>query len=289
MLAPVTGPTIRRRQLGIELRRLRDAAGATREQAATALGCSPMKITYMETGRNAVRKPELIVMLQFYGADKEHLDTLEQLRQEASRRGWWSTARLPEWLSAYVGLEADATSLRAVELELIPGLLQTEQYAREVHIRAGHMTAPEEVDRRVAARMRRQARLADPDQLPLAAVVSEAALQRCRHAIGAEQLQHLLAQAQRPNIDVRILPFEAGPHGMGGTFTLLGFPDEVLPDIGYQEYAVGGQVIDDQETVARLDKLYSDLRSQALGSDESLAVIAEFADRVKAERGTNAG
>jgi Domain of unknown function (DUF5753) len=121
-------------------------------------------------------------------------------------RSWWSTARLPEWLAAYVGLEADATSLRCLALELIPGLLQTGDYAREVHLLGEHMTAPEEVGRWVAARVQRQHRLTGPQPLRLSAVVSEAALRRCAShpAIAPGQLKHLIGQANLPNVELRV-------------------------------------------------------------------------------------
>lgn len=276
----MAGPTVRRRQLGIELQRLREAAGVTRVAAAAHLGCSHTKIAHQELGRNSPHKPELMVLVQLYGADQEHATALEELRQEASQKGWWSQARLPEWLAGYVGLEADATSLRSVELELIPGLLQTEQYARELQLRRSN-TADAVVERTVATRMRRQARLGEPNPLQLAAVMSEAALHRCaRHrTVAVSQLQHLVDQARRPNIALQVLPFDAGLHGsMSGSFTLLSFPDGLLPDMVYQEYAVGGHVIDDESVVARLDRIYDELRSQALGVDESLAMLAEFAD-----------
>ncbi|MGH3931633.1 MAG: helix-turn-helix domain-containing protein, partial [Pseudonocardiaceae bacterium] len=104
----MAGPTLRRRQLGMELRRLRDAVGLTREVAADEIACSPTKITHLESGRNSPRKAELRVLLQLYLASPEEHAALEELRLEASERGWWSTAKLPEWLAAYVGLEADA-------------------------------------------------------------------------------------------------------------------------------------------------------------------------------------
>lgn len=278
----MAGPTIRKRQLGIELRRLRNAAGISREVAATAIGASPTKITHQESGRNSPRKPELIVLLQTYGADQETTDTLEELRQEASQPGWWSTARLPEWLAAYVGLETDASTLRALGLELIPGLLQTEEYAREVHLCGSHMTPPEEVDRRVKARIQRQNRLTDGNSpLDMSVVVSEAALQRCVHqsAVAGQQMRRLLERAEQPNIELRVLPFRAGLHGsMSGSFTLLSFPDGLLPDAVYQEYAVGGHIIDDQSVVRRLDTLFSELRSQALDADDSLTMIAKLAE-----------
>ncbi|MGH3873001.1 MAG: helix-turn-helix domain-containing protein [Pseudonocardiaceae bacterium] len=275
----MAGPTLRRRQLGIELRKLRDAVGVTREVAATEIACSPTKITHLESGRNSPRKAELKVLLQLYLASTEELAALEELRQEASQRGWWSTARLPEWLAGYIGLEADATALRSLALELIPGLLQTEDYAREIHLLGDHMTAPNEVGRWVAARVQRQRRLTGPQPLQLSAVVSEAALRRCAShpTIAPRQLKHLIAHAELPNIDLRVLPFSAGLHqSMSGSFSLLSFPDGVLPDAAYQEYAVGGHVIDDQVTVGRLDRIYVALRDQALGPDESLVVISEL-------------
>lgn len=275
----MAGPTLRRRQLGMELRRLRLAAGLTREVAADELACSPTKITHLESGRNSPRKAELKVLLQLYGVGTEEYAALEELRLEASERGWWSTAKLPEWLAAYVGLEADASLLRSLELELIPGLLQTEDYARLTHVLAKHMTQPDEVERQVAARMQRQRRLTESQPLRLSTVVSEAALQRCAShpAIASGQLRHLIERARLPNVELRVLPFSAGMHpSMSGSFTLLSFPDETLPDAAYQEYAVGGHLIDEQAIVARLDRLFGALRDQALGADESLVLISEL-------------
>lgn len=273
----MAGPTIRRRQLGAALRQLRTDADETREQAAYVLGCSPTKVTYLESGRNVIGKTELIVLLQHYGTE-EKLATLEELRQEAGKRGWWSTARLPEWLAAYVGLETEASSVRSFELELIPGLLQTEHYAREIHALRGQK--PDELTRRVTARLRRQERLtAASDPLHLSALLSEAALMRCARepSVAAGQFQQMLDWAQRPNIEIQILPFDAGLHsGMSGAFTLLSFPEGLLPDAGWQEYALGGHIIDDESDVASLSTLYNELRDQALGCDESLTLLAEL-------------
>ncbi|MDQ2880477.1 MAG: helix-turn-helix domain-containing protein [Actinomycetota bacterium] len=277
----MAGPTIRRRQLGIELQRLREAAGVTRPVAAAAIDCSPARIGHIELGRNVLGKAELIVLLRdHYRVDADTLATLEELRKEASRRGWWSQYGLPEWLAGYVGLEYDATSLRCLELEVIPGLLQTEEYARALHALRGRLSA-KEVDRRVGARMQRQERLTDPDRpLHLTVIVSQAALERCaRHqpASGA-QLAQLVERAQWPNVELLVLPFDLGLHdGMSGPFSVLSFPDGLLADAVYQEYAVGGHVIDDESVVSQLATLFDKLRSQALASDESLTLIAELA------------
>jgi transcriptional regulator with XRE-family HTH domain len=276
----MAGPTIRRRQLGAALRQLRLDTDHTREEIALVLGCSPTKVTYLESGRNVIGKTELIVLLQHYGQASK-LPALEELRAEAGKRGWWSTARLPEWLAAYVGLETEASSVRCFETELIPGLLQTEAYAREIHRLRGYLNA-DDLERRVQARLRRQERLTADDPLQLSAVLSEAALARCARTPGvaAEQFRQFLNWAQRPNIEIRVLPFDVGLHpGMSGAFTLLSFPDSLLPDAGWQEYALGGHIIDDASDVAFLATLYDELRGQALGCDESLTMLAQLAEK----------
>lgn len=279
-ITAMAGPTIRRRQLGIELQRLREQAGVSRPDAAAALGCSPARIGHIESGRNAPSKSDLIVLLRnHYQADEATLATLEELRAEASARGWWSTYALPEWLAAYVGLESDATSVRCLELELVPGLLQTEQYMRTLYALGGPLSA-KQVDRHVAARLQRQERLTGANPLKLTAVVSQAALERCaRHSsVATEQLAQLADRAQWPNVELRVLPLDLGLHvGMAGPFSLLNFPDGLLAPAAYQEYAVGGHVIDDAAAVSALDTLFGELLSQSLGANEALAMIAQLA------------
>jgi hypothetical protein len=276
MIPPMAG-TVRRRRLGIELQRLRETAGVTRMAAASAIGCSLARIGHIESGRNAPSKSDLVVLLHhLYGADDATLAALEELREEASKRGWWSTYGLPEWLAAYVGLETDARSLRCLDLELIPGLLQTERYMRKLYALSGP-TSAKETDRRVAARLQRQERLSGSGALELVAVVSEGALERCaRDEDVSGQLEQLLLRAQWPNVDLRVLPFNVGVHVGTGPFSVLTFPDNLLPDAVYQEYAVGGHVIDDPPVVARLTTLFDELRSQSLDTNESLAMLAQL-------------
>ncbi len=280
----MAGPTVRRRRLGIELQRLREAVGATRPEAATAIGCSPARIGHIELGRNPPSKSDLIVLVRdLYGADRDVLAALEELRSEASKRGWWSTYGLPEWLVGYVGLEYDATSVRCLELENIPGLLQTEQYMRTIYTLGGpRPLSPKQVDRNVAARLHRQGRLVGDNPLQLTAIISQAALQRCAQdeTLAAAQLAQLRDRATWPNIELRVLPFRLGLHvGMAGPFTLLSFPDNLLADTAYQEYAVGGHVIEDESVVSQLDTLFSELRRKALGPNESLELIAQLAEQ----------
>jgi len=275
----MAGPTVRRSQLGKALRQLREDARVSRPDAAAAIRCSTSRMAHVEGGRNVLGYTELIVLARdLYGVDAAMLATLEELRAEASTRGWWSQYGLPDWLAGYIGLEHDAESVRCLELELIPGLLQTEQYARMLYTLRGHLST-KEMDRRVAARMQRQDRLVGANPLQLIAIVSEAALYRCaRYApVAAAQLQQLADRALWPNVELRVLPFDLGLHvGMSGPFSLLSFPELLLDDAAYQEYAVGGHVIEDGSIVSQLDTLFNKLRSQTLGDDESLALIAEF-------------
>lgn len=273
---------MRRLQLGIALRQLREAADVTPQQAAEALKCSRPRITHIEKGRNVLSYAELFKLLKFhYGADDRTYEVLEALRAEADTKGWWSNYGLPEWLAGYVGLEADASSVRALELELIPGLLQTEDYAAAKYSLDERWSA-RDIQQRVAVRMQRQQRLAGDDPLQLSAVVSEGALVRCaRDRTVTGQLAHLVQVAQWPNVELRILPFDVGVHGADGPFSLLTFPDSLLADTAYQEYAVGGELIDKVEVVSRLDTLFSKLRGQSLAADDSLALIAELAENTQ--------
>lgn len=277
----MAGPTIRRVQLGIELRRLREAANMSRPEAAEAIKTSKSRIAAIELGRNVVSYSELIVLVRDHYKAPERLATLEQIREEASKRGWWSTFGLPEWLAGYVGLEDGASRLRCVELELIPGLLQTEQYMRRLYTLPGARLSARELERRIGARLKRQERLTSANPLQLNAVISEGALVRCARdeSVAGGQLAQLLDRAALPNVELRVLPFDLGLHvGVSGPFSLLSFPDQLLGDAVYQEYAVGGDIIDSETVVSQMDTVFSELRGQSLGSDESLTMIAQLAE-----------
>ncbi len=251
----------------------------SREEAAAAIKCSKSRIAQIELGRNVVSYSELKVLLRdYYDAGQETLDVLEELREEASKRGWWSTYGLPDRVAGYVGLEDDASAVRTVELENVPGLLQTERYMHRLCTIDVRLSS-KEVDKRITVRLQRQARLTGTNPLQLTAVVSEAALVRCaRDEAAADQLAHLIEVAQWPNVELRVLPFDLGLHvGMAGPFSLLSFPDGLLPDAAYQEYVVGGHVIDDESVVSQLAILFDELRGQALGPNESLTMITQLA------------
>lgn len=278
------GPTVMRRQLGAELRKLREEAGVSMIRAAAALDCALSKMSHVETGRYGVRKPDLEVLLRLYGVF-DRFDELDMVRQAGTKRGWWSTYKLPGWLADLVGLEDGARCERTVEIELVPALLQTADYAKAVHVMGPHSPPAVEIARRVAVRMQRQKRLIGPEPLEFSAVISEAALLRTAahpSGLGAEQLLRLVSDAALPNVSLQVLPIRIGLHGsMAGSFTLLDFASGVALNAAYQEYAAGGHLVDDQDVVQLLSDLHDGLRSQALDANESLALIAELAQRAE--------
>ncbi|MDN5913915.1 MAG: helix-turn-helix domain-containing protein [Pseudonocardia sp.] len=276
-----TGPTMRKRQLGSQLRRLRTDAGVSSEVAAAELDCARSKISHMETGRNAPRKPELKALLELYGAPADAYATLEALRIESGERGWWSTFKLPNWFSVYVGLEADASTMWSFAGETIPGLMQTIDYNRSTHQATPHLAKPGEVDRLVEARRRRSLRLSTAPLLDYRAVISEAAVRRAvgLGEVGAAQLEHLIKLAEQENVGLQILPLAAGLHAsLGGSFVLLDFGGvDVAPPTAFQEFATSGEVADDQEIVASLTAAWNLLHEQALSEDDSLSWLRRVA------------
>ena len=269
---------MRRKQLGAELRRLREAAKISPGRAAMELDCSEARIRHLENGRNTPTKPDLTVLATLYGIPADIHEQLERARQEAGERGWWANYRLPNPLQNYVGMEADATLTRNWELELVPGLLQTEAYARAVHQLTSHLVPPAQIDLWVAARMKRQERLRGDQPLRLHAVVSEGALRRLNGSeLAVEQFRHMVAAADLPNVTLQVLPFSAGMHpSMAGGFTHLAFPEDVSEPVGWLEYAIGGQMVDDRRSVASLGLLFDQLAERALSPRDSVRYINEF-------------
>lgn len=278
---------MRRKRLGAELRRLRTDAGVSAERAASELDCSVSRIGHVENGRNSLRKPDLQVLLDLYGAPADQRPVLEDLRKEGSQRGWWATYRLPTWLQTYVGMESEATSIRVVELELITALLQTKAYARRTQEVSTHLVPAEDVDRFADARIRRQVVLDGPDAPLLSVILSESALGRTAQEpdVGVEQLNHLAAAAKRQKIEIRVLPWSAGMHpAMSGSFHILDFDPEVSLPVAYQEHAVGGHLIDEQDVVGTLAALFGTLGERTLNQRESVALIERYAAEAE-ERG----
>jgi transcriptional regulator with XRE-family HTH domain len=235
-----TGPTAARLRLGAELRKLREAAGLTREDAAAAIRGSAPKISRLELGRLGFKQRDVGDLLDLYGMDDRlGRATLLALARQANEPVWWAGYRdvVPDWFEPYLGLEQAASIIRTYEVQFVPGLLQTEAYARAVFRIAG-TAPPEQVEQRVRLRMRRQQILHRAGPPHLWAVIDEAALSR---PIGGPvvmraQYEHLCALAQLRQVNIQILPFRAGGHSAaGGPISILRFPGGELPDVIYLE------------------------------------------------------
>jgi transcriptional regulator with XRE-family HTH domain len=281
----VTGehsPTVRRRRLAAELRALREAARLTCDEVADHLECSASKISRVETGRVSVSPRDVRDMLELYGVEPQQRESLVQLARESRQKGWWhaySDAIQPRF-ATYVGLEDAAAEIRTYEVNLIPGLLQTEDYARTV-IGAGNLTGTQEdVERRVALRMARQPTLTGDSPPQLWAVLDEAALRRTVGGPGLMRLQldHLVDLAAMPNVAVQVIPFTAGAHpGMGKPFVILAFPERADPDVVYLEDLTSTLYLEDVDEIDRYNMLFNHLRATALSFEESASLITSVA------------
>jgi len=249
------GPTVLRMLLGAHLRRLREAQGVTREDAGWEIRSSESKISRMELGRVGFKERDVSDLLSLYGVnDPEERTRLLGLARDANTPGWWHRFGdvLPGWFQSYLGLEAAAAIIRTYEVQFLPGLLQTPDYARAV-ITLGHEHArAEELDRRVALRIARQQMLNRDHPTHLWAVVDEAALRRPIGGLKVmrEQLEALIEATRHPNITVQIIPFSVGGHAAaGGAFTILRFPDEDLSDVIYVEQLTSALYLDKPDDV----------------------------------------
>jgi hypothetical protein len=241
--------------LGAHLRRMREARGISREDAGWEIRSSESKISRMELGRVSFKERDVADLLALYGLDDDvERSRLLALARDANAPGWWHRYGdvLPGWFQSYLGLEAAASLIRTYEVQFVPGLLQTEDYARAV-VRLGHGTeSAEQVERRVLLRMTRQKVLARPAPPQLWAVVDEAVLRR---PIGGAkvmraQIEALAAAARSPNIRLQVIAFHAGGHAAaGGAFSILRFPDQDLPDIVYVEQLTSALYLDKREDV----------------------------------------
>ncbi|MBM0234225.1 helix-turn-helix domain-containing protein [Micromonospora sp. STR1_7] len=250
---PTTGPTVLRMLLGAQLRRLRESSGVTREGAGWEIRSSESKISRMELGRVGFKERDVSDLLTLYGVTDEcEREALLKLARDANSPGWWHRYGdvLPTWFQSYLGLEAAAALIRSYEVQFVPGLLQTREYARAV-VLLGHGTAgPAEIDRRVSLRMQRQQLLRRDNPPQLWAVVDEAALRR--PIGGAEvmrgQLTSLIEATKSPHIRLQVIPFAAGGHAAaGGAFTILRFGDQELPDIVYIEQLTSAIYLDKRD------------------------------------------
>jgi transcriptional regulator with XRE-family HTH domain len=277
-------PTVSRILLGTQLRRLREAAGITREDAGHAIRASHAKISRLELGRVGFKERDVVDLLTLYGItdDDERAAVLDLMRQ-ANMRVWWQrhSDLLPNWFETYLRLEQVAKVVRTYQLQFVPGLLQSEEYARAV-IGHGHSRSADELDRRVQLRMDRQEMLQQPEAPHLWAVIDEAALTRAFGPVRVmrEQLKHLLEVSAAPNIHVQVLPFRSGAHAAaGGSFSILRFAEPDLPDVVYLEQLTSAVYLDKRADVEEYQLIMERVTVQA----ETPAQSRETIRRLMAE------
>ncbi|MCX2730765.1 helix-turn-helix transcriptional regulator [Saccharopolyspora sp. NFXS83] len=278
---PTISPTVGRRWLAQELRRLREAAGLKQADVARRLRCNPAKVGHMETMRNAISGPDLEVVLPFLGVPAERVGWYLQLADVAKEKGWWDgNQAIPEWFSLYIGLEWGASEIREWDLGFIPGILQTRAYAEGL-LRSGDRAGAVGLTDQVDARLQRQGALGrGSGALSLHAIVDESVLHR---AVGdgdvmRDQLRHLVASAEHRQAVLQVMPLSAGPHrGQLGSFSWLGFPR--VDDVGvvYVENQRGGLFLEDPDEIESFQNDFECLREKALAPDDSKALLVELA------------
>ncbi len=264
------GPTVLRMLLGGQLRKLREAAGITPDRAGYEIRASRSKISRVEHGRVGFKERDVSDLLTLYGVTDEQVRRhMLTLAQHANSPGWWARYDdvLPDWFETYVGLEQATSLIRTYELQFVPGLFQTKEYARAVTV-LGHRAAPaEEIERRVSLRLNRQQILNRADAMPkIWAVIDESALRRPlggREVMRA-QLQHLLELTESLQVTLQIMPFDRGGHSAaGGSFSILRFAAPDLPDIVYLEQLTGALYLDRPEEIDHYREVMNSLSAEA--------------------------
>ncbi|HZC98643.1 MAG TPA: helix-turn-helix transcriptional regulator [Actinomycetes bacterium] len=265
--------------VGAQLRRLRTEQDISREQAGKAIRASEWKIHRLENGQVGFKERDVVDLLRLYGVtDPGEVAALLTMAREANQPGWWFqySDLLPHWFRAYVDLESAAAVIRTYQGQLVPGLLQTEEYTRAVIHGAQLDEPPEEVERRIALRMTRQTLLTQPDAPRLWAVVDEAALQR---PVGGPkvmqaQLERLIEAAELPNVTLQVLPFNVGAHpAMVGAFSILRFPDRELPDVVYLEHLTNAVYLDRGDDVDQYMHVMDQVSTHSERPDRTVKIL----------------
>jgi hypothetical protein len=280
---PRGGPTVLRMLLGIQLRRLREAAGLTPDQAGYEIRASRSKISRVEHGRVGFKERDVSDLLSLYGVtDPRERERMLALARQANNQGWWAKYDdiMPDWFESYVGLEQATSLIRNFELQFVPGLFQTEEYARGVTM-LGHRSAPgPEIEHRVGLRMQRQKILERDDSPRIWAVVDESALRRPLGGVEAmqAQLRHLAEVTEYPRVTLQVMPFSRGGHpAAGGAFTVLRFAEPDLPDIVYLEQLTSALYLDRRDEVDHYMEVMNRLSAEADTPADSARLLEKIA------------
>ncbi|RMI32177.1 helix-turn-helix domain-containing protein [Nocardia stercoris] len=270
------GPTALRIMVGGQLRKLREERGITREAAGEHIRGSHAKISRLELGRTGFKERDVRDLLTLYGVvDPAEREAFLELVVQANQPGWWHRYNdlLPQWFENYLGLEHVAKSIRTYEGQLVPGLLQTEAYARAVVMQGNESV---EATRRVELRRKRQEVLTRRNGASLWAVIDEAVLHRPigGNAVLRAQLEHMIEMSQRANITIQVLPYSAGVHAsVGNSFTMLRFSEAELPDIVYLEQLTSSLYLDRQADLELYRQVMDRLSVQAEAPDQSRKML----------------
>lgn len=276
-------PTVGQVVLGKRLQELREAAGLSREEAARVLRVAPATVRRMEMAEVALKIPYVQVLLDTYGVAEQEAAAFVRLAEEANQPGWWQRFHdvLPDWFSLYVSLEGAARIIRSYEPHFVPGLLQTEDYARAV-LEAGTIgqTSPQTVERHVSLRMERQRLLERDDPPHLWVIMDETVLRRpvsTRGEVMRAQLDRLLEYAERDRVTLQLAEFAAGPHpGTYAPFTLFRFAEPELPDMVFTEYLTGALYLDSRREVAAHLEVLDHMTARAASAQRTRTLLREF-------------
>ncbi len=280
---PEQNPTLRGRRLAMELQRRREATSMSREEVARQLEWSTSTLFRIETGRSRPQPGNVRTLLELYGVTGPERDGLIQLTRDARQPGWWHSFRdvLPNPYEVYIGLEAGAASIRNFEPIVVPGLLQTGDYARAMFRNGPRELDRDEVERRVELRLTRQEILSRDDRPRLWAVTDEAVIRRL--VGGTEvmrgQLHHLADAAQQGKTTIQVVPYRAGAHaGTTGPFVILDFEEPTDPAVVYVETLAGDIYLEERPDVNRYTLAFDRLVAAALHPDDSVRLIEQAAD-----------
>lgn len=276
------GPTALRIMVGSQLRRLRESAGVTPDQAGYEIRATRSKISRMEHGRVGFKDRDVADLLALYGVTDEQVQIrMLALARQANSTGWWSKYDdvLPDWFEGYVGLEGAASVIRSFELQFVHGLFQTADYARAVTLLGHKSASAEEIDRRVSLRLKRQDLLTVPEPPRVWSVIDEAALRRPvgGRAVMRAQLDHLTEVAALPNVTIQVVPFGSGGHAAAsGSFAILRFAEPELPDVVYIEQLTTALYLEKPDEVDRYMEVMNHLSTQALTPAQTARFLAEL-------------
>ncbi len=281
MVAP-TSPALLKRWIGLNLRQLRKEAGKGRPEVANRLGISRTSVGHLETARNLPSPAVLEILLDFYGTPERLPDFSKLIEAARKGRNWWEhlAGVVPSWFDLYLGLEAGAAELSIFDSYLVPGLLQTADYAEAVFRSDGDLTE-EQIRQRVELRQGRQDVLEqgdDNEKARVCAVLDESVLLRQRGTpeVMAQQLDRLLEMSEQPRVELLVLPLNAGAHvAQQGSFQILKFPSEFVGDPGvvYLELLVEGRYYEDPDDIALYERAMNDLRVRASTPEESRTIL----------------